>query len=61
MTGGGGGYGNAFDRPPEEVIQDFLNDYISRDVAREEYGVVLTADGSGYDEVATNELRNSGR
>ena len=60
MTGGGGGYGHAFDRPPEEVIEDFLNDYITREIAREHYGVVLIGDGSSYDEAATNELRNSG-
>ena len=45
---------------PEEVIEDFLNDYITREIAREQYGVVLTGDGSSYDEAATNELRNSG-
>ena len=61
VTGGGGGYGNAFDRPPEEVVDDFLNDYITREIAHEQYGVVLTGDGSSYDEAATNELRNSGR
>jgi hypothetical protein len=33
--------------------------YISRNAAREEYGVVLTEDGDSVDPAATAELRNA--
>ena len=56
VTGGGGGYGDAFARPPQEVLHDVLNDYITPETARECYGVALSADG-GIDEAATDSLR----
>ena len=56
VTGGGGGYGDAFARPPQEVLDDVLNDYITPETARERYGVALSADG-GVDEAATESLR----
>ncbi|MEO0423615.1 MAG: hydantoinase B/oxoprolinase family protein [Pseudomonadota bacterium] len=55
-TGGGGGYGPAFERAPEDVRQDVLDGYVTADHAREAYGVVL--DGAGaVDESATAALR----
>ena len=56
VTGGGGGYGDAFARPPQEVLDDVLNDYITPAIARDQYGVVLTPDG-GVDGTATETLR----
>jgi N-methylhydantoinase B len=56
VTGGGGGYGDAFERPPEEVLEDVRNDYITPAIAREKYGVALTPDG-GIDAAATESLR----
>ncbi|WP_321112628.1 hydantoinase B/oxoprolinase family protein [Halorussus salinisoli] len=56
-SGGGGGYGNPFDRDPENVLTDVLDGYVSRKAAREEYGVVLTDDGE-IDEAATESLRS---
>ena len=56
VTGGGGGYGNAFERPAEEVLEDLRNDYITPDTARDEYGVALTPDGM-VDAAATESLR----
>jgi N-methylhydantoinase B len=43
-TGGGGGYGDPSERDPERVREDVLDGYVSRDAAREAYGVVLTED-----------------
>lgn len=55
-SGGGGGYGDPFDRNPETVRQDVRDGYVSRAAAREEYGVVLTEDDE-IDEQATESLR----
>jgi len=56
ITGGGGGYGNAFARPAEEVLEDVQNDYITPETAREQYGVALNKDGT-VDAAATETLR----
>jgi N-methylhydantoinase B len=45
-TGGGGGYGNPIERAPEEVRLDFLDGYVSREAALEDYGVVLDEAGN---------------
>ncbi|WP_228546399.1 hydantoinase B/oxoprolinase family protein [Halegenticoccus tardaugens] len=55
-SGGGGGYGDPFDRDPETVRQDVRDGYVSRAAAREEYGVVLTEDDE-IAEQATESLR----
>ena len=39
--GGGGGWGDPLKRPPEQVLEDVLDEYVSRQAARREYGVVL--------------------
>ena len=44
-TGSGGGYGAPRDRDPEAVRSDVLAGYVSRTVAEQTYGVVLTEDG----------------
>jgi N-methylhydantoinase B len=54
---GGAGYGDPLDRDPESVLADVLDGKVSRDSARESYGVVLTADGGAVDEVGTKERR----
>ncbi len=56
---GGAGYGDALDRDPELVLGDVLDGKVSRESARESYGVVLTPDGGAVDEVATKERRES--
>ena len=38
---GGGGYGNPFERDPNAVLDDVLNDYVSLDGAARDYGVVI--------------------
>jgi len=56
-SGGGAGRGDPFDRDPEKVRQDVLDEYVPQEAAREEYGVVVTEDGE-IDEAATEELRS---
>jgi N-methylhydantoinase B len=61
-SAGGGGYGDPLDRPVAKVVDDVLDEYVSIDGAREDYGVVirdvdwrrLVAD---VDEEATRALR----
>src|SRR5262249_52461317 len=60
MTGGGGGWGDPYDRDPERVSWDVREDYISLDAARERYGVVLNKDLS-VDRTATDILREKQR
>jgi N-methylhydantoinase B len=42
--GGGGGWGDPLDRPAERVLGDVLDEYVSIEAARRDYGVVLTGD-----------------
>ena len=42
--GGGGGWGDPLERPAERVLDDVLDEYVSVEAARREYGVVLTGD-----------------
>jgi len=57
-TGGGGGWGDPLERAPESVRVDVLEEFVSREAAREQYGVVLNEDLSVNDR-ATRELRQS--
>lgn len=43
---GGGGYGNPFTRPPERVLDDVINGYVSLAAAEHEYGVVVRYAGT---------------
>lgn len=54
-TGGGGGHGHPFDRAPAKILEDFLGGFVSREAAREIYGVVIV--DVRVDEVATQRLR----
>lgn len=55
-SGGGGGYGDPFDRTPKAVRDDVRNGYVSRESARNDYGVAITDDGDiNWD--ATKNLR----
>ena len=56
-TGGGGGHGHPFDRPAEQVAQDIRDGFVSLEVARREYGVVVR-DGI-LDEAATGARRTA--
>jgi N-methylhydantoinase B len=52
----GGGYGNPFERDPAAVLRDVLDQLISREKARADYGVVITPNME-IDRSATNKLR----
>ncbi len=54
-TGGGGGHGHPFDRPPEEVLEDVLGGFVSMEAAAKHYGVVIAAEE--VDAAATAALR----
>ena len=51
-----GGYGDPTARPAERVYKDWRDDMISREIARRDYGVVIT-DAGELDEAATEKLR----
>ena len=53
----GGGYGDPLDREPEAVLRDVVNGLVSREVARDIYGVALTSSETDVDAAATEELR----
>jgi N-methylhydantoinase B len=56
-SGGGAGRGDPHDRDPAKVREDVLDGYVSREAAREEYGVAITDDGE-IDEDETESLRS---
>ena len=56
LADGGGGYGPPFERPAERVRDDVIDGYVSRDAARERYGVALT-EALEIDEAETKRLR----
>lgn len=55
---GGGGYGPAFERPPEAVAEDVRLGYVSRMAALRDYAVVLDEEGH-VDEAATGASRRA--
>lgn len=54
---GGGGFGDPREREPELVLLDVRNGLVSRDEARDVYGVALSDDGRFVDARATRRLR----
>jgi N-methylhydantoinase B len=60
---GAGGYGDPLERDPARVLEDVLDEYVSVDAARREYGVVIVGDGIdlAVEEGATRGLRRSMR
>jgi len=60
--GGGGGWGDPFERDPAKVLEDAWDEYVSIDGARNDYGVVITGSLEGMDlevdQVATGLLRS---
>jgi N-methylhydantoinase B len=50
---GGGGYGRAFDRSPEDVLEDVLNGYVTVAGAARDYGVVIDESELTLDAEAT--------
>lgn len=57
IQGGGGGYGDPFDRDPRVVEQEVRNGYVSCEHAREAYGVLIDPVTQALDEAGTSALR----
>jgi N-methylhydantoinase B len=55
----GGGYGDPLEREPERVLNDVENGIVSRDEAKEIYGIVLKGEDLVIDLAATDKLRMS--
>jgi N-methylhydantoinase B len=60
LTGGGGGWGNPFDRDPEKVAEDTKQGFVSVEAAANDYGVVVDPITFAVDEKATQKRRSSG-
>jgi N-methylhydantoinase B len=56
-TSGGGGWGDPRLREADEVLRDFEDGFVSRESARDDYGVVIDPHSVAIDQPATNELR----
>jgi N-methylhydantoinase B len=54
---GGGGFGDPIDRDPQAVLKDFGRGWVSRRVAENIYGVILTGDGKAVDQAKTDACR----
>jgi N-methylhydantoinase B len=61
ITPSGGGYGEPFERDVDLILQDVLNEHISADTARRDYGVVVDLQTRSVDRVATERIRASRR
>ena len=59
LTPGGGGYGYPFERDLEAVIEDVRNEFVSRESACKDYGVVFRGDSLDVDIEKTAELRET--
>lgn len=57
-TTGGAGYGNPLERDPERVRLDVLNEIISTEEAKEDYGVVIDGNSLQIDHKASLSLRD---
>ncbi|MDA4121114.1 MAG: 5-oxoprolinase, partial [Thaumarchaeota archaeon] len=58
-TGGGGGYGNPFERDPAAVLNDVLDGYITLEAAKNDYRVVINPQTMALDSEATTALRST--
>jgi N-methylhydantoinase B len=59
-TGGGGGWGNPFERDPEHVRRDVIAGYVGLAAARAQYGIVVDPKTLLVDELQTARLRKGG-
>ena len=58
-SAGGGGFGDPLERDPAAVEQDVINEYVSVEKARSDYGVVIDAQTLKVDSRKTQKLRAS--
>jgi N-methylhydantoinase B len=56
-SGGGGGYGPAWERPADRVAEDVRQGYVTPEAAAENYGVVIDAKSFVVDKAATEKKR----
>tara|TARA_B100001057_G_scaffold388669_1_gene396194 strand:- start:124 stop:1857 length:1734 start_codon:yes stop_codon:yes gene_type:complete len=58
---GGGGYGSPWIRNPEHVLKDVIEEKVSIEAAREDYGVIIIKNNHGLeiDKIGTNDFRRS--
>ena len=56
-SGGGGGWGDPRRRDPQQVLDDVVNDLVSLEAARRDYGVAIDPETGAIDEAATASLR----
>lgn len=56
-TGGGGGYGDPFQRAPDRVADDVRNGFVSVEAAARDYGVAVDPDTFSVDVAETGRLR----
>lgn len=57
----GGGYGDPLERDPALVLEDVLDEYVSLEHARQQYGVVIDETSWSVDAAATTALREQMR
>ena len=57
-TGGGGGYGPAWERDAHAIMDDLMDGYITQDSAEADYGLRFQKDGLQIDEAATRQARD---
>ena len=61
ISAGGGGFGSAFDRETELVLEDVREGKVSPDAARERYGVIIDPASMTVDSEATRVRRSTMR
>lgn len=59
LTGGGGGWGNPYERPVTEVCADVLDGFVTVEAAERDYGVVVDAASLAPDLEATKSRRRA--
>jgi N-methylhydantoinase B len=57
QSGGGGAWGSPLERDPRKVLDDLVNELLSVEAARRDYGVVIDPDRRVVLEDETNALR----
>ena len=61
LSGGGGGWGDPFERDPQKVLDDVIDEYVSIESARDDYGVIIEKKDSQYviNQKETEKLRKN--
>ncbi|MBN2322727.1 MAG: hydantoinase B/oxoprolinase family protein [Spirochaetes bacterium] len=61
LTGGGGGWGDPYKRDMEKVLADVIDEYVSIESAKDDYGVAIKQEGDRYliDKEETERIRGS--